>query len=120
MGLAIHKTSDDKQALDFIAATAVLVLRDGDAELKTEHGGWAVEKLSKFGTQDGHYHDGAFSLLRYNRPALALNGLSCALAAPLSDEQLRPIFTTVAKHPSAIAPGVRNSLEKLTVADQRF
>lgn len=117
--LAMLKTSDDKQSLDFIAATAVLVLRDGDAELKTMHGDWAVAKLSEFGTQDGDYHDGAFSFLRYNRAALALNGLSCALTAPLSDEQLRPILTTVAKHPRAIAPGLRNSLEKLTAADPK-
>ena len=120
MGLAKLKTADDKQALDFIAAAAVLVLRDGDAELKTEHGGWAVEKLSEFGAQDGDYHDGAFSFLRYNRAALAVNGLSCVLAAPLSDELLRPILTTVAKHPSAIAAGLRNSMEKMTAADPRI
>jgi len=84
--LAIRKTSDDKQALDFIAATALLVLRDGNSELKAQHGEWAVKKLSEFGTQDGDYHGGAFSFLRYNRAALTLNGLSCALKAPLTDE----------------------------------
>ncbi|OUS04246.1 hypothetical protein A9Q96_14940 [Rhodobacterales bacterium 52_120_T64] len=118
--LAMLKKSDDKQSLDFIAAAAVLVLRDGDAELNIMHGDWAVAKLSEFGTQDGDYHDGAFSFLRYNRAALALNGLSCALTTPLSDELLRSILATVAKHPRAIAPGLRNSLEKLTTADPKI
>lgn len=118
--LAIRKTSDDKQALDFIAATALLVLRDGNDKLKAQHAGWAVEKLSEFGTQDGDYHSGAFSFLRYNRAALALNGLTCALTAPLTDDQLRPILKTASKHARAVAPGLRNSLEALTIVDPRL
>ncbi len=117
---AIRKTTDDKQTLDFIAATALLVLRDGDAKLKAEQAGWAVEKLSELGTQEGDYHDGPFSLLRYNRAALALTGLCCALTIPLTDEQLRPILKTASKHPGAVAPGMRISLEKLTTVDPRI
>jgi hypothetical protein len=120
VNLAIRKTSDDKQTLDFIAATALLVLRDGNDKLKAQHAGWAVEKLSEFGTQDGDYHSGAFSFLRYNRAALALNGLSCALTAPLTDDQLRPILKTASKHARAVAPGLRNSLEALTIVDPRL
>lgn len=120
VSLALLKTSDDKQTLDFIAATALIVLRDGNNKLKAKHADWAVEKLSNFGTQKNDYHDGAFSILRFNRAALAVNGLSCALVAPLSNKQLRPILTTVAMHPRAIAPGLRNSLEKLKAVDPRI
>lgn len=118
-GVAILKNPGDKEARDFIAAAAVLILRDGDVELRAKSGDWAVKKLSEFGKQDDDYYGGIHSYLRYNRASLALYGLICALTAPLSDKQLRPIFITVKKHRHVITKGLSKSLEKLTAVDPR-
>jgi len=58
--IAKPKTYDDRETLNFMAASATLVLRDGDDELKVLHGDWVVEKLTEFGTQDGDFTTGHF------------------------------------------------------------
>lgn len=118
--IAKSNVSNDGQAHNFAAAAAVLVLRDGDAKLKSKYGVWAADKLKELGVEDGDYHDGHFSLLRYNRAAMALTGLSHALELPLSEELIRPILMTVANNTQAIAPGLGNSLEKLNLTEPKL